>query len=143
MFTAPPGAEGKEGASPATGGGMGSTFTEEGPTFFAAASFKSEFWTASNGARTSPASFLTQATLVSLALSSASIFLRTSSRSSAFFASTSTVGLNELQTSSDAPSTNTKEPAAHRMLPGWISQECSFTLMASYGDSPSLKDAGL
>jgi hypothetical protein len=29
------------------------------------------------------------------------------------------------------------------MLPGWISQECSFALMTNYEDAPNRKDAGL
>ena len=118
MFTAPPGADGKEGAPPAAAGGIGSTFTVEDDGFFPESSFKRRPWTASTGARTRPASFFTQATLPSFAFSSSPIFFLTSVRTSALRSSTSTVGRKELHTKSEVPSTAASETAAQRMFPG-------------------------
>jgi hypothetical protein len=118
MLTAPPGADGKEGASPVGAGGMGSTFTMEGAAFLPESSFMSSPLTASTGARTTPVSFFTQATLPSFALSSSPIFFLTSVRASALRNSTSTAGWKELQTNREVPSTAASERAAQRMFPG-------------------------
>jgi hypothetical protein len=118
MLTAPPGADGKDGAPPAAAGGIGSTLIEEGEAFFPESSFRISPWTVSKGARTSAASFFTQATLPSFALSSSPIFFLTSVRKSALRNSTSTAGRKELHTNSEVPSTAAREAAAQRMFPG-------------------------